>query len=362
MSGFLCPEIQSIIAMQYKVFTDFHHGSLLQSLILLFEKRLGGELYRPIGLEWFEQGYWKINDQRDTAEQFLSPGSIPSDGTPPLNTTRDHTLSFADFFNTKIDIVIASIPQHLEPFRRLCELHPNKPKLIYQIGNQWDFANEQYVRNFMVSASITNTIPEGANVVEYHQEFDLDLFRPDRLTLTDVENDERVLTYPAKNIYSFINCFNTQQHFAGEWEIFQQVEQLLPDWQLRSFGGQCRDGNMTGALDLARKMCESRFVWHTKSGGDGFGHILHNSAAVGRPVIIRRSDYVGKLGEKLLIKDETCIEIDGLTPSQIVEKIRYFSEPERYMRMCRNVYWNFTRVVDYDREQKKIEAFLSRLV
>jgi hypothetical protein len=28
-----------------KVFTDFHHASLLQSFILLFERRFGGNVY-----------------------------------------------------------------------------------------------------------------------------------------------------------------------------------------------------------------------------------------------------------------------------------------------------------------------------
>lgn len=96
--------------------------------------------------------------------------------------------------------------------------------------------------------------------------------------------------------------------------------------------------------------------------GDGYGHILHNAAAVGKPVIIRRSDYSGKLGEKLLINGETCIEIDNLTPEEIVEKILYYSEPERYMDMTRNVYWNFQKVVDFDREEKDIRKFIENLI
>lgn len=52
------------------VFTDFHHGSLLYSLILLFEKRLRGTIITPIGQEWHTHGYWKIWEQPDTEREL----------------------------------------------------------------------------------------------------------------------------------------------------------------------------------------------------------------------------------------------------------------------------------------------------
>lgn len=359
--------------MQYNVFVDFHHSSLLYSLILLFEKRLGGNVYRPIGLDWFREGYWKINDQLDTAEQFLSPNAGTPDGTPPLNDIlgtgpvgaqlldeqielyyckdihgerANKAVTLSTFYRLPIDLVIASIPQHIEPFRKLCEQHPNKPKLIYQIGNQWNIG-DSVVKNIMSSARI-DYIPPGINYIEYHQEFDTSIFAP------DLPEDWTMMNYPQKNIYSFINIFQHHRDFA----IFEEVEHHLQDWTFRSFGGQCRDGNMTGDAALAAKMKEARFIWHTKQHGDGYGHILHNAAAVGRPVITRYADYCGKLGEKLLIPDETCIFIDGLTPEQIVDKIIEFSEPMKYKQMCRNVYWNFKRVVDFNIEEQAIRGFL----
>src|SRR3990172_10388164 len=75
------------------VFVDFHHASLLNSLIILFEKRLKGTCLRPIGLEWAEQGYWHVFDHPFTRQQFLSTGlgtveppvQMYPDGTRPLN-------------------------------------------------------------------------------------------------------------------------------------------------------------------------------------------------------------------------------------------------------------------------------------
>jgi hypothetical protein len=58
-----------------KIFTDLHHNDLYYALISLFEKRLGYEVYRPIGLDWFHNGYWKIaapyNHAMDTVRQYL---------------------------------------------------------------------------------------------------------------------------------------------------------------------------------------------------------------------------------------------------------------------------------------------------
>ena len=76
-----------------RVLCDFHHSSLLRSLVLLFEERLDMALYRPIGMDWFDEGFWAINNQRDTAEQFLKPESQALDGTPEYDAGRERIQS-----------------------------------------------------------------------------------------------------------------------------------------------------------------------------------------------------------------------------------------------------------------------------
>lgn len=356
--------------MKYNVFTDFHHASLLQSFILLFEKRLGGNVYRPIGMEWAEKGFWKVYDHPATQQQFLAIGGATPDGTPRLNEVAfdvqriqdpepiiyycqdidsgqyNKAITFEGFMETKFDIVIASLPQHIEPFKRLCELHPNKPKLIYQIGNQWDVVGNSGIRNVMASAKI-DSVPSDINFVQYHQEFDLDTFYP-----------YLSVFIPEKNICSFVNVF---QSFP-DWPLFLEVERLLGDWSFRSYGGQCRDGAAHGSEDLATGMRASRFIWHTKAGGDGYGHVLYNSAAVGRPIIYKKSYYEGKMGEELMIDGITGINIDGLSPHEIALKIQYYSQPDLYTKMCQAVRQNFKNCVDFDAEAEKIKVFLANLI
>lgn len=349
----------------YNVFTDFHHASLLNSLILLFEKRLGGNVYRPIGVEWAQKGFWKIYDHPATQAQFLDIGGATPDGTRPLNEVEktedkvyfchdidsdltNKAITFDGFMSMHIDIVIASIPAHIEPFKRLCELHPDHPKLIYQVGNAWTIENG-YAPNIMASAIIHN-VPTNINFISYHQEFDTNKFRPD-------------FDYvPEKNIYSFMNCFDVDQLFRMDYELFQRVEREMSDWNFKVYGGQCRDGAAHGSTEMAQKIKEAKFIWHTKYGGDGYGHVIHNAAAMGKPMIVKKGYYMGKMGEQLFIDGVTCIVIDGLGINEIIEKINYYSEPERYKRMCMNVYENFKKVVDFDKEAEELKKFLQNLL
>lgn len=346
-----------------RVLADFHHSSLLNSLIMLFEGRLGGQLYRPIGIEWYEAGFWKIYDHPATVQQYLGVGAATPDGTPNLNDvntvsngvyhckdidsgTTNKAITLQRFLSMPFDIVIASIPEHIEPFKRLCELHPNHPKLIYQIGNAWD-ASEGKVANVMASAVVPN-VPEGVNFIEYHQEFDLNVF-------------SKAIGDPTNSIASFVNVFSGQEHLAADWELFQKVEKAMPEWKFSSYGGQCRDGSIGPASELAKAMQSTKFIWHTKNGGDGYGHIVHNAAAVGRPLIVKTSYYEGKLAEKLMVDEVTCIAIDGLSIDQIKAKIDHFSQPHKYEAMCNAVYNQFKRAVDFDHEELLFREFLNNL-
>lgn len=360
------------------VFTDFHHASLLNSFILLFEKRLNGNVYRPIGTDWYEKGYWKIYDHPATVQQFLGIGGATPDGTEPLNKVVDDgiaytpgiyachdidsgqinkAITFDAFMRLKTDIVIASIPAHLIPFRKLCDLHPSHPKLIYQIGNAWNITPQEatLLDGIMASAligfmgNINGRNGKPLPMITYHQEFDTEIFCHKPLA-------------PSPWICSFVNCFGTDPLFREDWELFQAVEKKMDGFTFKSFGGQCRDGAMHGSRQLSDAMNVSMFIWHTKNGGDGYGHILHNSAAVGRPIIFKKQYYLGKMGEKLMEDGQTGIQIDGLSPDQIKNKIEYFSNPTLYNKLCNNVYNNFRRIVNFDAEFLAIKSFLGNLI
>jgi hypothetical protein len=350
------------------VFTDFHHSGLLASLIRLFEGRLGGQVYRPIGEEWHTNGYWKIYDHPATVKQFLGINGATPDGTPKLNDVlgrlssqtgniyacRDisnggtnKAIDFDGFMNSHFDIVIASIPAHIEPFKKLCALHPSHPKLIYQVGNAWSITDGTSP-NIMASA-IINNVPAGINYVEYHQEFDTKLFTPQPMP-------------EGKRISSFVNCFSLDGLFANDWQLFQDVESLMSEYTFKCYGGQCRDGVVAGEIGVAEEMADSLFVWHTKCGGDGYGHIIHNAPACGRPLIVKKEYYNGKMADKLLIDGQTCLTIDGMGIREVMNKIAYYSRPKEWQLLSDGAAAKFKEVVDFDKEAIQILEFLGRLI
>ena len=211
-----------------RVLTDFHHNSLMISHVKLFEERLKMDVYRPIGMEWFNEGFWQINQLEDTAKQFLAEESNPVDNTPPLNDVANykplleggimqvfdpghktkHWACTLDFFKrTKFDYVIASIPAHVEPFKRLIEQYNPTAKLIVQAGNNWQ------LDSFSPLPLLASIKPQPYNgpAVFYHQEFDTKLFCP-----TKMKNFNQA--------YSFVNVL---QDVPENWATYNEIKNII---------------------------------------------------------------------------------------------------------------------------------------
>lgn len=338
------------------IFSDYHHDSLITSLYRLFEGRLGHNLYRPIGMDWFSEGFWAINDQEDTARQYLEIGSDPKDKTRKLNEPGGNGRNYMEiqglgsthkaitldtFKNIKIDVVIASIPAHIEPFKRLIKEYQPHAKLVLQVGNEWNW-QEMPVDNLLVSTA-KRVKPEGKNVVFYHQEFDEKIFFP--------------RFFPREKI---ISCFiNVLEEKPQDYELFLELERLMPDWEFRMYGAQNRDGNITTLEQLAEAMSESRFIFHCKTGGDGFGHVLWNAAFCGVPLITRMADYRGKLGETIM-SDMTSIFVDNKSPDMIVREIA--DKNSRAMAMGWNIYDVAKDECNFEEDAEDVREWLANLI
>ena len=331
-----------------KIFADFHHSGLFTSLKYLFEGRLGHTLYRPIGTEWFTEGYWKIaepyGNNIGTVNQFLKPGSTPTDGTRPLNEQLDDCLTLEQFKNTDIDIIVASIPAHIEAYSRL--IHECKPsaKLVYQIGNigwhneiPWDS-----VTNIMASVK-PFMVPKGKNVVFYRQEFDLNIFKPG--------NNDEVLPF----ITSFVNCL-------PQPEKYEKLKTLLSEYEFKAFGASCPDGVINNTSTIASIMQHSMFGYHNKPHGDGFGHVIHNWFAVGKPIIVNTEDYKDKLAGELLRDGVTCIDMCRKSEVNIADEIRHVVSTGMYKQMCENVKERFGIIVNYNQDANNVANFLEKVV
>jgi len=343
------------------ILIDNHHLDLTHSLNLLFEGRLGHTVYRQIGMSWADEGYWSVYNHPDTAKQYLMDGFIPKDGTPPLNgvsrikngvhVIRDEAhyseqkaITLEQFKEMKFDIVIASIPQHIEPFKKLIRLYQPQAKFIFQQGNHF-LQTDHYIKNGMIENLLSSTVeypvPATLNVCWYHQEMSLDVFKPSEFS-------------PRKNITSFVNLLPT----TAKAYLYYMLKQEMQEYEFKSYGILCDDGIISGVDKIARIINQSMFGIHVKSGGDGAGHVIHNFYACGKPTIVSYDDYKDKQAGKLLVPDETCFVLDSIKDVQrVAEEIRKIS-PEKYEWMCQQAYKKFKEVVNYDEESEKIQEFL----
>lgn len=339
------------------VFSDFHHGDLFHSLHLLFEKRLGYQLFRPIGLSWYPE-YWHIADpyapnHMPTVQQYLSisPQQMAffankiekvEDGVyycwQPSQETYHKAITLEKFKEMQIDIVISSIPSHDIAYADLIKKYKPNAKHIAQMGNVW---GETSVKNIMCSfpASLAK-VRSDQNVVFYNQEFDLNIFK-----YTPPSN--------RKKITSFVNCLPMS-------ELYHQFKFALPEFEFKAHGASCPDECIAPLSRIAQIMQESMWGYHVKPGGDGYGHVLFNWLAVGRPLIIDMRYYRHR--RNLLIDRETCIDIGRRSFEESVRLIREYSEPSIHRKMCENVHKVFVENVNFDEDERKVRAFLEKML
>lgn len=329
-----------------------HHGNLFRSLKMLFEDRLGYEVYRPIGIDWFTNGYFKVaepyGNAQDTIDQYLSTDqkeydpfkSLNGDYNKmddvfhiydPENDITHKAITFETFKKMEFDLIVASHPLH-ECWEGLLQYQP-KAKFIMQLGNDGQITS---ARNVLSSVWSFSPQPH-QRVCYYHQEFP-------PLPICPNPNENKIT--------SFV-------HLLPHPELFEQYRSLLPEFDFMAYGMSTR-GGVPSKQQMLSEMIKSTFGWHIKP-ADGYGHLLHQWFAMGIPVITRASYYQGKTGGMLLVDNETCIDLDSGNPRSNVERIRFWSDPTNNEKMRKNVRDIFSKVCNFEEEANNIKTFLSNI-
>lgn len=331
-----------------KILADHHNGSLYESHRLLFEKRLGWELYRPIGLDWFTEGYWEIakpyGNNSDTVNQFLSPENIGEyDAYKALNGQNyrqdgvfycydgfhdswHKAITLEKFKTMQFDVILASIPEHEPVYRRLRDAFQPQAKLIAQMGNVGQTPTGE-IPNILDS---TDTYQGDLHTVSYHQEFD-----------TSLEPDTKL----SRGVVSLMHLLPASPglEFWNQLQVFKEA-----------FGMGTDNGPVLSFRDLVTQIRTSKYVFHAKKQGDGYGHVFHNAYAYGRPVITFGSSYVGRQGGKLFEDGVTGLDLET---GDINEKIKNTD----WEQMSLNARKRFNDIVRFDDEEKEIRKFLENL-
>ncbi len=328
-----------------RVLADWHHPALWESLAILFEDRFGWELYSMAGNDWTQHG-WQLRSGPPiswSAADYLCLDGATDKGTHYERAEREYParprkmMTPAQAFDTKWDFVLGSVPEHQRNFRSLAARLG--ARFINQIGNaKYDV---EPMTDQIVLASAKVRIRQRVPNVTYHQEFDRSVFAPSPI-LEPLSVSSLMLRL------DWTSCDYRWMAEAKDVDWFAPggADPLAPEYM----------APMSKVADIMRG---SGWIWHDKRIGDGYGHVLHNAAAMGRPLIGHASHYSGQMGEPFWQDLKTCIDLDRHDPTEALRLIRAISaDQDWHADISRNITETFDRLVDFDAEADAIRSLL----
>ena len=344
-----------------RLLADYHHHDLWESLELLCE-RLGWTLYRPMGMEWFHEGYWNFERAWHgdaVAKQYLEPwGSDTDKRYDPSHDRYQRLLTLQEARDEPPDIVMASVAHNHEGLHRFARevgakfgIHLGNVRFspIDMTEDRWDLADFG-----IVTSILPGPVPKPHVVV--HQEFSLTDFRHE----PPKPNGGMVVS-------SFVNCFpENPQAYAN----FRAVAASRPqyDWRVHgAYGSIPEDEYAAGNIDkcsaVGDAMRASDVAWHTKQWSDGFGHVIHDWFAVGRPVIGHEWYYRTQLAGPLWQEGVTSFDITDKSPEDVASLLdRLAGDSDLRLRMGENAAARFREIVDFDEEEQAIRRMFEAVL
>lgn len=347
--------------MKEIVIVDAHHGGLFLSLIYLFQKRLGFELRKPYGMDWYEQGYFSYaNEDFIRGTLTCVPLNFPSDPDDVLGYGSGGmgvpiTLQEATDRASEIRFMVSSLHFSEGPFAKFISQRAPKATLIRQCGNP----NERvrFTRHALCSDLETyNRIKGTHHAVLYHQEFNTKIFnfRP-----VSIRKKRR-------KVRSFLNYLADMKYLRRYWEtLVSQFQEEPVDFFMHG----CKDektptegwaGAPKDIAEMAEWMTDMHLLCQLKN-WDGFGHILHYSYAIGRPAIVRWGDYEAKLGGLLIEDMKTGIKLSGLWEDDKKKIMTVLESDGALASMCWAARERFAETVDFDRDEERIREWIAQI-
>lgn len=347
-----------------KVLADFHHHDLYESLQIVFRDRFGWELYRPIGMEWFDKGYWNFERQTHgdrVARQYLEPwGSDELVGDhwerddPHHPGRRYHMVTLEQARELRPDVVIATVSHNHAGFHLFAT--EVRGTFGIQLGNvrfsHIDMAEDRWDLAAFGILTTTSPLPPPKPHVTVHQEFSLHDFRYEPPTQDD-----------KFTVSSFVQGF---AETAWAYDIWKDAAARNPDmrWSVYgSYGSAPEDGFAAGNLgkcaEVGAAMRLSDVAFHLKRWSDGFGHVIHDWFAVGRPVIGWAAYYKDQMAGPLWVEGVTSFDLETKTPHEadlLLRRMR--DDPGWHLQLCENAARRFREVVDFDADAEAIRSLI----
>lgn len=350
-----------------RILADYHHADLAESLALTLEDRFGWELYFPIGMQWFDRWYWSFERAFHgdaVAKQYLigvwPDAESKGDHWEVTETVHPGRVRKGVELDQALaqdwDLVICSLTHNETGFYRFAQ--EVGAKFGIQVGNVGQVQNvaNEGVGWDAVDFALLSTTTDGLAIpvphVIYRQEFSLTDFRY-----------EWPPTEP-KSVASFIQCFPENGPFYADFLTFAREYPDDFDWKVYgAYGSVAQDefacGNLGSTPSVAEAMRRTRIAWHAKWWSDGYGHVVHNLAAVGRPKVGPLGYYVDKLAGPLHVDGVTSWDTGHRSNAEVIAILRRLRDDDDFHRQtCEAVRAGFDEVVDFEEDAAKVRQLL----
>ena len=321
------------------------------ALHCLFERRLGWNLYRPIGEKWREKGFHRLRIPigldlpiRDRyGEIRYSDGVELIDGAYHIPMEMNYTqkgITFDRFLEMDIDVIVTSFYGHEKTYHDLVNLHKSNAVFARAIQN----IHEKplgFCRNILLATY--EPMPPDINYITYHPE----------------PREDYYYTPPTnhRTIKSFLHNLPS---YPVDLDAWNKWESSLRDFTFKMHGTDGRDGPVPYLL-MPQATKDSAFVWHVKGHGGG-GYVARQSLACGRPCIIRKKYTVihNTLARELFVDSVNCVDLD-LGVERGIEIVREWSQPDRHIEVCKATAEKFKKDVNFTEEAERIKSWIRHL-
>ena len=336
-----------------RVLADRHHAGLFHSLQLLFARigRLTGEEFRvetPIGHAWWDAGYWRFGegygDDR-LAQQFLNPDTFAAYVSGDL-VAHDPEFPETPIYGATLgenaySYVIATVQDNQHGFAKFAT--EQGAQFVLAVGNTGQLI-DWGLDPLVINSSEMPVTGRGVNV---GQEFDSDgMFRREPIS-------------SAFRVGSFVNCMTS----IGCYPLLEHARAHATDFEFRVHGIDGPEGNVKPIDAIAGEMRRCGWAWHDKEHGDGFGHVIHYWAAIGRPLVGHASHYRGKRAAGLWEDGVTCIDLDRHPIEEALAIMAEISsDPYRHNDMSVAIRQRFDEECDWDRDAAAVAELLGLAV
>lgn len=344
-----------------KILADYHHSDLFESYQLLGD-RFGWEFYAPYGMQWYDDWYWSFERAFHgdaVARQYLDGVWVGveekgdhyerPDGTHPGRIIRGVTVEQA--LSQRWDAVISSVPENDAGLHGFAQ--KVGAKFGVQMGNQAQLSDWDRADFGLVSTNVYGTPPKPH--VIYHQEFSLDDFS---WVWPPEEKD---------SVASFIQCFAEN---AVPYAEFLELARAAPDLTWKVYGAygthpvdEFACGNQETTPKVAQAIQRTRIAWHSKSWSDGYGHVVHNLFAVGRPVFGRAAYYADKLAGPLWVEGVTSFDVDCYTQEELLRLLRRLRDDDEFhyqVSLAANL--RFREIVDFEADAEAVRRLMESVL